>query len=112
MRTTFYEIMRKRKKQHVRFLPWATFTCSMGTCSGLFVYGDRIECAVESVHSAPSIATLGSGIQLLHEASQEVMLTEGTIIQNSTVSLVLLILFMKCENLIVKSSTNSSYITS
>ncbi|RDX61056.1 hypothetical protein CR513_60746, partial [Mucuna pruriens] len=71
MRTAFYEIMRKRKVRPVGFLPWATFAGSIGTCSGLLLYGDGIECAVESLPAAPSIASLGRGIQHLREASQE-----------------------------------------
>ncbi|XP_004505652.1 uncharacterized protein [Cicer arietinum] len=88
MRTAFYEIMRKRKVQRVGFLPWATFAGSIGTCTGLLMYGDGIECAIESLPAAPSIACLGRGIQNLREASQEVMQTEGTKIQKSIDSLV------------------------
>ncbi|KAH1069734.1 hypothetical protein GYH30_007067 [Glycine max] len=88
MRTAFYEIMRKRKVQHVGFLPWATFAGSIGTCSGLLFYGDGIECAVESLPAAPSIASLGRGIQHLREASQAVMQTEGSRIQASIESLI------------------------
>ena len=88
MRTAFYEIMRKRKVKPVGFLPWATFACSMGTCTGLIVYGDGIECAIESVPAAPSIASLGRGIQHLREASQAVMQAEGTRIQKSIESLI------------------------
>ncbi|XP_028190996.1 uncharacterized protein LOC114376884 [Glycine soja] len=72
MRTAFYEIMRKRKVRPVGFLPWATFAGSIGTCTSLLLYGDGIECAVESLPAAPSIASLGRGIQHLHEASQAV----------------------------------------
>ncbi|CAK8576926.1 unnamed protein product [Lathyrus sativus] len=88
MRTAFYEIMRKRKLQRVGFLPWATFAGSIGTCTGLLLYGDGIECAIESLPAAPSIASLGRGIQNLHEASQAVMQTEGTRVQKSIESLV------------------------
>ncbi|XP_061359638.1 uncharacterized protein LOC133303697 [Gastrolobium bilobum] len=88
MRTAFYEIMRKRKVQPVGFLPWATFAGSVGTCTGLLLYGDGIECAVESLPAARSIASLGRGIQNLHEASQVVMQTEGTRIQTAIESLV------------------------
>ncbi|RVW12488.1 hypothetical protein CK203_093475 [Vitis vinifera] len=84
MRTSFYEIMRKRNIRAVGFLPWATFGCSIATCSGLLMYGDGIECAVESVPAAPSIASLGRGIRSLHQASQAVMQTE---IQKSIESL-------------------------
>ncbi|KAF7827312.1 uncharacterized protein G2W53_018476 [Senna tora] len=83
MRTAFYEIMRKRKVRPIGFLPWATFGCSVGTCTGLLMYGDGIECAVESLPAAPSIASLGRGIQHLHEASQMVMQAEGTTIRKS-----------------------------
>ncbi|XP_058730319.1 uncharacterized protein LOC131602261 [Vicia villosa] len=88
MRTAFYEIMRKRKLQRIGFLPWATFAGSIGTCTGLLLYGDGIECAIESLPAAPSIASLGRGIQNLHEASQAVMQTEGTRVQKSIESLV------------------------
>lgn len=88
MRTAFYEIMRKRKVQPVGFLPWATFTCSMGTCTGLLLYGDGIEYAVESLPAAPSIACLGRGIQNLHEVSQAAMQIEGTRIQKSIESVI------------------------
>ncbi|XP_057957984.1 uncharacterized protein LOC131150924 [Malania oleifera] len=70
--TAFYEIMRKRKVQPVRCLPWTAFGCSVAVCTGLFMYGDGIECAAESLPAAPSIACLGRGIQSLHQASQEV----------------------------------------
>ncbi|GAU15135.1 hypothetical protein TSUD_08730 [Trifolium subterraneum] len=88
MTTSFYEIMRKRKMQRVGFLPWTTFAASVGTCTGLFLYGDGIECTIESLPSARSIASLGRGIQNLREASQAVMQTEGTRVQKSIESLV------------------------
>ncbi|KAI3977779.1 hypothetical protein MKX01_040524 [Papaver californicum] len=72
MRTVFYEIMRKRRIRQVGFIPWATFGCSICACAGLLVYGDGIECAAESVPVATRIASLGRGVQNLHEASQEV----------------------------------------
>ncbi|XP_026420202.1 uncharacterized protein LOC113316194 [Papaver somniferum] len=72
MRTVFYEIMRKRQIKRVGFVPWATFGCSIGACAGLLIYGDGIECAVESVPVATRIASLGRGVQNLHEASQVV----------------------------------------
>ena len=72
MRASFYEIMRKRTVQPARVSPWLTFGCSMVTCAGLLAYGDGIECAVESASSAPMIASLGRGLQSLHEASQQV----------------------------------------
>ena len=74
--------------QPVGFLPWATFAGSIGTCTSLLLYGDGIECAVESLPAAPSIASLGRGIQHLHEASQAVMQTEGSRIQASIESLI------------------------
>ncbi|KAF5946554.1 hypothetical protein HYC85_016782 [Camellia sinensis] len=88
MRTAFYEIMRKRRIRPIGFLPWATFGCSIATCTGLLVYGDGIECAVESVPSAPSIASLGRGIQSLHQASQAVRQSESSRIQKSIESLI------------------------
>lgn len=87
MRTAFYEIMRKRRVRPIGFLPWTTFGCSVATCTGLVVYGDGIECAAESLPAAPSIASLGRGIQSLHHASQSVMQTDGTRIQKSIESL-------------------------
>ncbi|KAJ6959254.1 hypothetical protein NC653_037541 [Populus alba x Populus x berolinensis] len=85
MRTAFYEIMRKRQVQPIGVLPWAAFGCSVATCSALLMYGDGIECAVESLPAAPSIASLGRGIQSLHQASQVVGQTDGTRIQTSIV---------------------------
>ncbi|OVA11886.1 hypothetical protein BVC80_747g7 [Macleaya cordata] len=72
MRTVFYEIMRKRRVRPIGFMPWATFGCSVATCIGLLKYGDGIECAVESVPAAPRIASLGRGLQSLHQASRVV----------------------------------------
>lgn len=83
MRTAFYEIMRKRRVKPIGVLPWATFGCSVATCSGLLMYGDGIECVAESLPAAPSIASLGRGIQSLHLASQAVTQTNGTRIQKS-----------------------------
>lgn len=88
MRTAFYEIMRKRKIRPVGFVPWATFVGSVGTCTGLLLYGDGIECAVESAPAAPSIASLGRGIEHLHRVSEVAMQTEGTRIQKSIESLI------------------------
>lgn len=85
MRAAFYEIMRKRQVRPVGFLPWATFGCSIATCSGLLMFGDGIECAAESLPSAPSIACLGRGIQSLHQASQ---LTDRNVIQKSIETLI------------------------
>ncbi|KAJ6959259.1 hypothetical protein NC653_037546 [Populus alba x Populus x berolinensis] len=87
MRTAFYEIMRKRQVQPIGVLPWAAFGCNVATCSALLMYGDGIECAVESLPAAPSIASLGRGIQSLHQASQVVGQTDGTRIQTSIESL-------------------------
>ncbi|XP_010245070.1 PREDICTED: uncharacterized protein LOC104588724 [Nelumbo nucifera] len=72
MRTAFYEIMRKRRVQSFRGMPWATFMCSAAMCTGLLVCGDGIECAAETLPAAPSIARLGCGLQSLHQASQAV----------------------------------------
>ncbi|XP_011090243.1 uncharacterized protein LOC105170968 [Sesamum indicum] len=87
MRTAFYEIMRKRRVRPIGVLPWATFGCSIATCTGLLVYGDGIECAAESLPAAPSIASLGRGIQNLHQASQVVRQAESSRIQKSIESL-------------------------
>ncbi|XP_008775158.2 uncharacterized protein LOC103695572 [Phoenix dactylifera] len=87
MRTSFYEIMRRRRAQPFRIAPWATFGCSVAACSGLLVYGDGIECVAESVPSVPMIASLGRGLQGLHQASQEVRRTNGTKIQEALQSL-------------------------
>ncbi|KAK2641794.1 hypothetical protein Ddye_023557 [Dipteronia dyeriana] len=83
MRTAFYEIMRKRHLRPIGFLPWATFGCSVATCTGLLVYGDGIECVAESFPAAPSIAKLGRGIQSLRQSSQAVRQKDGTRIQKS-----------------------------
>lgn len=87
MRTAFYEIMRKRRVRPIGMLPWATFGCSVATCTGLLVYGNGIECAVESLPAAPSIASLGRGIQSLHQASQAVRQSESSKLQKSIESL-------------------------
>lgn len=88
MRTAFYEIMRKRQLQPIGVLPWATFGCSIATCTSLVVYGDGIECAAESLPAAPSIASLGRGIQSLHQASQAVRQKDGNRIQKSIESFI------------------------
>ena len=88
MRTAFYKIMRNRQVRPIGFLPWATFACSVATCTGLLAYGDGIECAAESLPSAPSIASLGRGIQSLHQASQAAIQTDGTKIQKSIEALI------------------------
>lgn len=87
MRTALYEIIRKRQLKRIGVLPWATFGCSVATCSGLLVYGDGIECAAESFPAAPSIASLGRGIESLHRASQVVRQAESSRIQRSIESL-------------------------
>ncbi|KAL0460870.1 UNVERIFIED_CONTAM: hypothetical protein Slati_0714200 [Sesamum latifolium] len=87
MRTAFYEIMRKRRVRPIGVLPWATFGCSIATCTGLLVYGDGIECAAESLPAAPSIASLGRGIENLHQASKVVRQAESSRIQKSIESL-------------------------
>ncbi|KAF5746994.1 hypothetical protein HS088_TW06G01171 [Tripterygium wilfordii] len=87
MRTAFYEIMRKRRVKPIGVLPWATFGSSVATCTGLLVYGDGIECAAESLPTAPSIASLGRGIQSLREASQAARLADGDRIQKAIESL-------------------------
>lgn len=87
MRTAFYEIMRSRQVRPIGFLPWATFGGSVAMCSGLLFYGDGIECAAESLPAAPSIASLGRGVERLQEVSQEVRQTDSTRIQKSIESL-------------------------
>lgn len=88
MRTAFYEIMRKRRVRPIGVLPWATFGCSVATCTSLLIYGDGIEWAVESLPAAPSIASLGRGIESLQQAAQAVEQTESSRIQKSIESLV------------------------
>ncbi|XP_020584651.1 uncharacterized protein LOC110027522 [Phalaenopsis equestris] len=77
IRTSLYEIMRKRKVRPVGYAPWVSFACSMGACAGLLNYGDGIECAAESVPSVSMIASLGRGLQGLKEASEEVKESRG-----------------------------------
>ncbi|PHT82303.1 hypothetical protein T459_15318 [Capsicum annuum] len=88
MRMTFYEVMRKHRVRPVGFLLCATFGCSVVTCAGLLVYGDGIECAAESLQAAPSIPSLGRGIQSLHQASKAVKQIKNSMIQKSIESLV------------------------
>lgn len=88
MRTAFYEIMRKRRIKPIGVVPLATFGFSMATCGGLLAFGDGIECAAESLPSAPSIASLGRGIQNLQEISESVRQSSRHKIQNATESLV------------------------
>ncbi|XP_010942364.2 uncharacterized protein [Elaeis guineensis] len=97
MRTSFYEIMRRRRAQPFRIAPCATFGCSIAACGGLLVYGDGIECVAESVPSVPMIASLGRGLQGLHQASQEVRLTNGSKIQEALQSLMYNLKKMKVE---------------
>uniref|UniRef100_A0A7C9ASA5 Transmembrane protein n=1 Tax=Opuntia streptacantha TaxID=393608 RepID=A0A7C9ASA5_OPUST len=87
MRTAFYEIMRKRRIKPIGVMPWATFGFSMATCGGLLAFGDGIECAAESLPAAPSIASLGRGIQNLQQASDKVRQTSRHKIQNAIESL-------------------------
>ncbi|KAJ4963096.1 hypothetical protein NE237_023035 [Protea cynaroides] len=87
MRTAFYEIMRKRRVQPVRAMPWTTFMGSVATCSGLLLYGDGIESAVESLPAVPSITNLGRGLQSLQQASEAVRQSHGTKIQEAMQSL-------------------------
>ncbi|KAD4384162.1 hypothetical protein R6Q59_011855 [Mikania micrantha] len=82
-KSTFYEIMRKRQIRPIGVLPWATFGCSVATCTGLLVYGDGIECAVESIPAAPLIASLGRGIVSLQQASRLVEQSEISRVQKS-----------------------------
>lgn len=87
MRAAFYEIMRKRRVQPIGVMPWATFGFSIASCAGLLVYGDGIECAAESFPAAPSIASLGRGIQNLQQASQSIRHSCGHKIQKAIESL-------------------------
>ncbi|KAJ8642627.1 hypothetical protein MRB53_004375 [Persea americana] len=87
MRTTFYEIMRRRRGRPIGFTPWTAFGCSVTTCAGLLVYGDGIECAAESAPAAPRIACLGRGLKSLHQASQEVRQTNNAKIHEAIKSL-------------------------
>ncbi|CAA2985974.1 Hypothetical predicted protein [Olea europaea subsp. europaea] len=87
MRTAFYEIMRKRRVRPIGVLPWATFGCSIATCTGLLVYGDGIECVAETFPVAPSVASLGRGIKSLHQAAEAVRQAESSKLQRSIESL-------------------------
>ncbi|RWR71973.1 hypothetical protein CKAN_00016100 [Cinnamomum micranthum f. kanehirae] len=87
MRTTFYEIMRRRRGWPIGFTPWTAFGCNVTTCAGLLVYGDGIECAAESALAAPRIACLGRGLKSLHQASQEVRQTNNAKIHEAIKSL-------------------------
>ncbi|KAG9142230.1 hypothetical protein Leryth_007670 [Lithospermum erythrorhizon] len=87
MRTAFYEIMRQRRVRPIGLLPLATFGCSMATCAGLLMYGDGIECAIESIPAAPSIANLGRGIQSLHQTAEAVKNSESSRMQRSIESI-------------------------
>ncbi|KAG8485594.1 hypothetical protein CXB51_018994 [Gossypium anomalum] len=117
MRTAFYEIMRKRQVQPIGVLPWATFGCSIATCTSLLVYGDGIECAAESLPAAPSIASLGRGIQSLQQASQAVRQKDENRIQKSIERLIFLKFEMSCSesqtaaavNIIIKYVFSSTF---
>lgn len=87
VRTSFYEIMRRRKVRSFRLAPWTAFSCSVAACSGLLIYGDGIECVAESFPSVPSIASLGRGLQSLHQTSQEVSQTSSVRIKEALQSL-------------------------
>ncbi|KNA15578.1 hypothetical protein SOVF_095870 [Spinacia oleracea] len=87
MRTAFYEIMRKRRVQPIGRKPLATFGLSVASCAGLLAYGDGIECAAESFPAAPSIASLGRGIQNLQQVSQSIGHSCGNNIQKAIESL-------------------------
>ncbi|RZR86973.1 hypothetical protein BHM03_00014272 [Ensete ventricosum] len=88
MRTSFYEIMRRRGVRPHRFMPLATFSCSMVACTGLLAYGDGIECVAESLPNVPMIASLGRGLESLNQASKEVRKTDGSKIQEVLQTLV------------------------
>ncbi|KAJ3675410.1 hypothetical protein LUZ60_004452 [Juncus effusus] len=85
MRTSFYEIMQKRRigGKARMFLPWVTFGCSMGACSGLLMYGDGIECVAESAPAVAGIASLGRGLEGLRNVGKEVRLTSGARVQEA-----------------------------
>ncbi|XP_047074844.1 uncharacterized protein LOC124684612 [Lolium rigidum] len=77
MRTSFYEIMQKRRNRPFRLTPWATFGFSMVACAGLVKHGDGIECAAAAAPSVPMIASLGRGLESLRVTSQEARQTKG-----------------------------------
>jgi hypothetical protein len=77
MRTSFYEIMQKRRNRPFRITPWATFGFSMVACAGLVQHGDGIECAAAAAPSVPMIASLGRGLESLRVTSQEARQTKG-----------------------------------
>ncbi|KAF5201224.1 transmembrane protein [Thalictrum thalictroides] len=87
MKMAFYEIMRKRRFQPIGPIPWVKFGGSVSACAALLAYGDGIECVVESVPVAPAIASLGRGLQHLHQANQVVRRVDGTNIQEAVQSL-------------------------
>uniref|UniRef100_A0ACD5V403 Uncharacterized protein n=1 Tax=Avena sativa TaxID=4498 RepID=A0ACD5V403_AVESA len=78
MRTSFYEIMQKRRHNRpFRITPWATFGFSMVACSVLVQHGDGIECAAAAAPSVPMIASVGRGLESLRVTSQEARQTKG-----------------------------------
>lgn len=87
IRTSFYEIMRRRHVKSVRVVPWVTFGCSMAACAGLLVYGDGIECAAGSISSVPTITSLGRGLLDLRQASEQARQSNGTKIREALQSL-------------------------
>lgn len=87
IRTSFYEIMRRRRVRSFRLGAWASFGCSVAACSGLVMYGDGIECVAESVPSVPTIASLGRGLRSMQQASQEVKQTSSARIKEALQSL-------------------------
>ncbi|PIA42894.1 hypothetical protein AQUCO_02000384v1 [Aquilegia coerulea] len=87
MKTAFYELMRKRRVQPIGPIPWIKFGGSVSACAALLAYGDGIECVVESMPVAPAIASLGRGLQSLHQANLVVKPVDGTRIQEAVQSL-------------------------
>lgn len=87
IRTSFYEIMRRRHVKSVKVVPCVTFGCSMAACAGLLAYGDGIECAAESIPSVPTITALGQGLLDLRQASEQARQSNGTKIRESLQSL-------------------------
>ncbi|ERN20115.1 hypothetical protein AMTR_s00066p00057280 [Amborella trichopoda] len=81
MRTAIYGIMKKRRGHPIGLTPWATFGCSVAAGTGLIMYGDGIECALESLPVASTIASLGQGLRSLQQVSQVVRETNSSKIQ-------------------------------
>jgi len=88
VQTSFYEVMRQRRATPGRFVPYATFCCSMATCTGLVLFKDRIQCAADSIPSVPMIASMGRGLERMQQASEEVRQRSGTKMQETSQSLV------------------------